>query len=230
VKGKPVTIGIGIDVYGTLIDPLEMSVHLRPLVGDSAHQVAELWRTKQLEYTFRRASMGKYENFDVCSRQALVFALESLRIGLSASDQETLLEEYQHLHTYPDAVPGLRKLKDAGNDLMAFSNGVEVTLRDLLRHTGILPHLNGIVSVDDLKTFKPDPRVYFYLAQRLGRSIDNTWLVSSNPFDVIGAKAAGLKGAWIKRTSQSAFDPWGIHPDVIAQDLIDFAERLGNWL
>ena len=66
------------------------------------------------EYTFRRASMGKYENFDVCSRQALSSLSKSLRIGLSARDQETLIEGYQHLHTYPDAVPGLRKLKDAG--------------------------------------------------------------------------------------------------------------------
>ena len=223
-------IGIGIDVYGTLIDPLEMNVHLRPLVGDSADRVAELWRTKQLEYTFRRAAMGKYENFDICSRQALVFAFESLGIGLSARDQETLIEEYQHLHMYPDTVPGLQKLRDAGYEPVAFSNGVQATLRDLLRNAGILPYLHGIVSVDDLKTFKPDPRVYFYLAQRLSHRVDNTWLVSSNPFDVIGAKSAGLKAVWIKRKSQTAFDSWGINPDMIARDLIDFAERLASWL
>jgi 2-haloacid dehalogenase len=223
-----VAIGIGIDVYGTLIDPLEMNVHLRPLVGDSADRVAELWRSKQLEYTFRRASMGKYENFDVCSRQALVFVLESLRIGLSARDQETLIEKYQHLHRYPDTVPGLQKLRDAGYEPVAFSNGVEATLRDLLGHAGILPHLRGIVSVDDLRTFKPDPRVYFYLAQRLSRSVDDTWLVSGNPFDVIGAKSAGLKAAWIKRKPETPFDPWNIQPDLIARDLIDFAERLGD--
>jgi len=223
-------IGIGIDVYGTLIDPLEMNVQLRPLVGDSADRVAELWRSKQLEYTFRRASMGKYENLDVCSRQALAFALERLRIDLSAGDQETLIGEYQHLQAYPDAGPGLQKLKEAGYEQVAFSNGVEATLRDLLGHAGILPHLHGIVSVDDLKTFKPDPRVYFYLAQRLRLAVDCTWLVSSNPFDVIGAKSAGLKAAWIKRNSQIAFDPWGIDPDMIAPDLIDFADRLGGWL
>jgi len=229
-RGKPLAIGIGVDVYGTLVDPLEINAHLRPLVGDLAERVAELWRTKQLEYTFRRASMGKYENFDVCTRQALVFALESLRINLSANDLETLIEKYQHLHTYPDTAPGLRKLKDAGYAVVAFSNGVEVTLRDLLRNVGILSHLHGIVSVDDLNTFKPDPRVYFYLAQRLGCPVDSTWVVSSNSFDVIGAKSAGLKAAWIKRKSQIAFDPWGIHADMIAHDLIDFAERLGNWL
>lgn len=219
-------IGIGIDVYGTLVDPLEMNVYLRPLAGAAAEKLAELWRTKQLEYTFRRASMGRYENFDVCSRQALVFAFESFQIGLSTEDRERLIEQYQSLRPYSDVVSGLQKLKDAGYLAVAFSNGVEATLRNLLRRAEILPHLQGIVSIDDLKTFKPDPRVYFYLAQRLGCTNDNTWVASSNPFDVIGAKSAGLRAAWIKRKSDAAFDPWDIHPDLVARDLNDFAEQL----
>src|ERR1700747_1521408 len=85
-------IGIGIDVYGTLVDPLEMNVHLLPLVGAAAEKLAELWRTKQLEYTFRRTAMGKYENFDVCSRQALIFAFENFQIDLSAEGQERLID------------------------------------------------------------------------------------------------------------------------------------------
>jgi 2-haloacid dehalogenase len=81
------------------------------------------------------------------------------------------------------------------------------------------------VSVDALKTFKPDWRVYNYLAQRLGCAVGDTWVVSSNPFDVIGAKAAGLKAAWINRNA-AAFDPWDIQPNLIAQDLIKFAEKI----
>src|SRR6266481_3390741 len=125
-------IGIGIDIYGTLVDPLEMNVHLRPLAGAAAEKLAELWRTKQLEYTFRRASMGKYENFDVCSRQALNFAFESLQIDLPAQDRERLIEQYESLPTYPDAVSGLKRLRVAGYKTVAFSNGVEGTLRKLL--------------------------------------------------------------------------------------------------
>ncbi len=219
-------IGIGIDIYGTLVDPLEMNVHLRPLAGAAAEKLAELWRTKQLEYTFRRASMGKYENFDVCSRQALVFAFESFQIGLSTEDRERLIEQYQSLRPYPDVVSGLQKLKNAGYQAVAFSNGVEATVRNLLRRAEILPHLQGIVSVDDLRTFKPDPRVYFYLAQRLGCPVNHTWLVSSNPFDVIGAKSVGLRAAWIKRKAELVLDPWNIHPDLVARDLNDFAEQL----
>jgi 2-haloacid dehalogenase len=222
-------IGIGIDVYGTLVDPLEMNVHLRPLVGAAAEKLADLWRTKQLEYTFRRASMGKYENFDVCSRQALMFAFESLQIDLSAANRERLIEQYRSLSAYPDVVSGLQKLKEAGYQAVAFSNGVEATLRNLLQRAKILPHLQGIVSVNDLFTFKPDPRVYFHLAQRLGCPVNHTWLVSSNPFDVIGAKSAGLRAAWIKRKAELVFDPWNIHPDLLARDLNDFAEQLDKW-
>jgi 2-haloacid dehalogenase len=221
-----VAIGIGIDVYGTLVDPLEMNIYLRPLVGDFAEKMAELWRSKQIEYTFRRAAMGRYENFDACSRQALAFTLQSLRIELSSEAQQRLLEEYRQLSAYPDAVSGLERLNRAGYQPVAFSNGVELTLRNLLHDAGILPHLRGIISVDDVKTFKPDPRAYFYLAQQLRCPVNNTWVVSSNPFDVIGAKSAGLKAAWIKRKADSVFDPWDIYPDLIARDLTEFGEQL----
>jgi 2-haloacid dehalogenase len=224
-----VALAIGIDVYGTLVDPMGINFYLRPLIGDVAENLAGLWRSKQLEYTFRRVAMGTYQNFDVCSRQALAFALESLRVKLSPDAQRRLLEEYQRLSPYPDAASGVKKLSDAGCKPVAFSNGVEATLRILLEHAGILPHLDGIVSVDDVKTFKPDPRVYFYLCQRLGSSINDTWVVSSNPFDVIGAKSIGLKVAWIKRQADLPFDPWGFRPDLIARDLLEFAAQLPEY-
>jgi 2-haloacid dehalogenase len=113
---------------------------------------------------------------------------------------------------------------------VAFSNGVEATLCKLLRKAEILPHLGGIVSVDGLGTFKPDPRVYFHLVKSVHCAAGQTWIVSSNPFDVIGAKSAGLRAAWIKRKSESVFDPWNITPDLIARDLTDFCEQLGKWL
>jgi 2-haloacid dehalogenase len=84
-----------------------------------------------------------------------------------------------------------------------------------------------VVSVDDLKTFKPDPDVYKYLARRLDRSVSETWLVSGSPRDVIGAKSAGLRAAWIKRRPDTVFDPWGIESDVIVGDLEELSERLG---
>ena len=218
--------GIGFDIYGTLVDPLEMNEHLRPIAGEKADRFSELWREKQIEYTFRRGLMRNYENFGVCTRQALVFAARALGVDLSGEDREKLIEEYQNLRPFPDVVPGIEALKREGRVLVAFSNGVEATARTLLERAGVLSHLDGVVSVDDLKTFKPNPEVYRYLARRLQRTPYETWLVSSNPFDVIGAKNAGLRAVWLKRKPDARFDPWGIEPDIVAPDLEALAEKL----
>jgi 2-haloacid dehalogenase len=220
--------GIGIDVYGTLVDPLGIADYLRPLVGDSAYRLAELWRAKQLEYTFRRAVMGLYANFDVCTKQALKFVLANNNVILPPAEHARILEGYRNLAAYPDAAFGLTQLKARGFKLVAFSNGVEHTLSELLDNAGLLRYLDEIISVDELKTFKPDPRVYAHLARRLNVAPNDTWLVSSNPFDLIGAKAAGLKGAWIRRNSSAVFDPWDIHPDLVASDLDELAKLINR--
>lgn len=217
---------LAFDVYGTLVDPLAMGDRLRPVAGELAEPMAKLWREKQLEYTFRRGLMRRYENFDVCTRQALDHAASVMNIQLSSDDQNRLIEEYSSLSPFPDVVPGLEKIRDTGHALVAFSNGVEATVRTLLQGAGVLPLLDGVVSVDDLASFKPDPEVYLYLCRRLDRPPSEVRLVSSNPFDVIGAKCAGLKTAWVKRDPNIAFDPWGIEPDLVVPDLQDLAARL----
>jgi 2-haloacid dehalogenase len=137
-----------------------------------------------------------------------------------------LLEHYRELQAFPDALPAIARLKAAGHTVVAFSNGVEATVRALLDHAGILTHLDDAISVDDLRTFKPDPAVYAYLARRVGHAVDETWLVSGNPFDVIGAKAAGLKAAWVRRNPETVFDPWGIEPDLTVMNLGEFADQI----
>lgn len=220
------TPGIGIDVYGTLVDSHAMSAHLRPLVGDMANHLSQRWRAKQLEYTFRLVAMRQYVTFDVCTERALKFVLEEARITLEASDQYWLIEQHKKLPAFADAARGLKQLRGEGCTVYAFSNGVETTLRDLLQNAGLLDALDGTISVDPLRTFKPDPRVYEHLASSLKRSKSETWLVSSNPFDIIGAKLAGLHAAWIRRTDNSVFDPWDVEPDVVVHDLVDLAQQL----
>ena len=218
---------IGFDIYGTLVDPREMNEHLRPLVGkDLADRMSEIWRNKQIEYTFRRALMRRYEDFGHCTRRSLVYAARVSGVELSGEDQEKLVKEYQRLRPFPDVISGLKAMKEEGHTLVAFSNGVEATARTLLEQAGVLSHLEGVISVDDLRTFKPDPQVYLYLAGRLRRAPEETWLVSSNPFDVIGAKATGLKAAWIRRSPAVQFDPWDIEPDLVAPDLEALAGKL----
>ena len=145
---------------------------------------------------------------------------------LSDDDRKRLIEAYVSLSPFPDVAPGMEAMKEAGHALVAFSNGVEATVRELLERAGILPLLDGVVSVDDLSSFKPDPEVYHYLCRQLGRPPSGVWLVSSNPFDAIGAKSIGLNVAWVRRRSGIAFDPWGIEPDLIVPDLRALASKL----
>jgi 2-haloacid dehalogenase len=220
-----VPAAIGFDVYGTLVDPLAMEHHLRAFVGDVAGQFAARWRETQIAYAFRRALMRQYVDFDLCTAQALVHTLQTSGVVLSDNDQRTLLDRYRQLDRYPDAAPGLAALRAQGHTLIAFSNGVEASLRALLDHADLRDHLEGIVSVDDVRTFKPDPAVYQYLAHRLGRPLHETWLVSSNGWDVIGAKAAGLRAAWVRRNPSAVFDPWEFPPDITVTSL----EGLAGW-
>jgi 2-haloacid dehalogenase len=217
---------LGFDIYGTLVDPLDMREHLEDLLGDRAGKFSEIWRDKQIEYSFRRGLMRRYEDFGVCTRQALVFAMRSMDVVLSESEREGLLEEYQNLQAFPDVAPGLEKMKLAGHTVVTFSNGVEATTRTLLDRSGVLPYLHDVLSVDDVKTFKPDPEAYHYLARRLERPAAEVWLVSSNPFDVIGAKSAGLRAAWVKRRPDAIFDPWDIEPDLVVGNLEELAAEL----
>ena len=217
---------LGFDIYGTLVDPLDMDEHVGEVVGEGAGRFSALWREKQIEYTWRRGLMRQYADFGVCTRQALDFAALSFGLELSDDGRERLVEEYQNLRPFPDVLPGLGRLRSEGHTLVAFSNGVEGTSRVLLERGGVLDHLEDVVSVDDLGTFKPDPEVYRYLARRLDRPVGETWLVSSNGWDVIGAKSAGLRVAWIRRNPATVFDPWGIEPDLLVENLEQLAGRL----
>jgi 2-haloacid dehalogenase len=132
----------------------------------------------------------------------LQFALRTFKTELSDIAQRGLLVDYLSLPAFPDVLPALESLKAAGYTLLAFSNGVENSVSILLANAGVLPYLAGVVSVDAIKTFKPDPDVYAYLVSRGQCRCEDTWVMSANPFDVIGAKSANLKGAWIRRNPE----------------------------
>jgi len=219
-------IVLGFDVYGTLVDPFGMERQLVALFGDRGSAICALWRQKQLEYSFRRGLMRCYEDFDACTERALAFAAKTFKVELSDAAQRQLLTGYLNLPAFPDVLPALETLKASGCRLLAFSNGVEKSLRLLLANSGVLTYFEAVVSVDDIKTFKPNPDVYAYLVSQGGLPREETWLVSANPFDVIGAKSAHLRGAWVKRNSEAVFDPWEFEPDVVVSDLTGLATRL----
>ena len=223
---KPV---LAFDVYGTLIDPFHMEEHLRSAFGEKAKEASELWRSKQIEYSFRRALMKKYQTFDACTAQALCYVSAQFGISLSEEAQENLLSKYLQLPAYPDVAAALDALVSQGFTIAACSNGTEAAVRGLLDHAGVLPDFSKIVSVDVIRTFKPDPAVYEHLVAELHARRDMVWLISSNPFDVIGAKACGLRTAWVQRDLKRVFDPWEFDPDLIVHGLAELPGKLSSF-
>jgi len=217
---------IAFDVYGTLVDPAGMVVHLAGPFGGRATTAALLWREKQLEFTFRRALMGCYADFDVCTAQALSYVAAQLGVDLDAATRAGLLEAYLRLPCFSDVRPALETLRGAGHSLVALSNGTEHSVRALLTHAGIVSYFAHILSADTVGTFKPDPAVYAQLEPFADAADRSAWLVSANPFDVIGAKGCGLRAVWVRRDPQKIFDPWEFSPDVIVGGLDELPGRL----
>jgi 2-haloacid dehalogenase len=217
---------IAFDVYGTLVDPARMVDQLAEPFGARATAAAQLWREKQLEFTFRRALMRRYADFDVCTAQALSYVSAQLGIRLDDVTRSALLNAYLRLPSFADVERCLMALSGAGHRLVALSNGTERAVRALLTCAGIERYFATILSADTVKTFKPDPAVYALLQRVADRTDKCAWLVSANPFDVIGAKAQGLKAAWLRRDPTRSFDPWEFSPDVVVGSLEELPGKL----
>lgn len=212
------TLHLAFDVYGTLVDPHGMADHLRQDAGGKADEVSLLWRQKQLEFSFRRGLMRVYEDFGVCTRQALQTAMATQGLALSKAREDELMQAYLTLPAFPDSKPALEQLKGK-YPLFAFSNGSYPALEKVLGHNQLLDCLDGLVSVDDIKSFKPDPAVYTYARRATGAMDQPLCLVSSNAWDVIGARAAGLMAIWVQRDPSTVFEDWGIQPSAVIRGL-----------
>lgn len=211
-------------MYGTLIDPFGISAKLNDYVGDNAAQFAQIWRDKQIEYLFRRTLMQDYEDFPTCTRQALEFTNERLQVDLPDAAKDTLMEKYRVLPAYPDVPDALKKLKAASCRMYAFSNGHPDDLEHLLKHARLSEYLDGIVSVHDTMHFKPHPVVYQHFLDTTDSKPEDTWLVSGNPFDIIGAHARDWNSAWLRRDPAAVFDPWDIEPTITVADISELLE------
>lgn len=220
----PVTLAF--DVYGTLIDTHGVVLKLQEIPGIRAREFSRTWRDKQLEYSFRRGLMQKYENFAVCTSHALDYTSAYYKVSLTGEQKQELLESYRTLPAFDDVAAGLADLKAADFNLYAFSNGRADAVETLLTAADIRDFFLGIVSVDDLKSFKPDPAVYGHFLKQSGALRDSAWLISSNPFDVIGAISAGMHAAWVQRSEESVFDPWGVEPTITVASLGELKDQI----
>ncbi len=217
---------LAFDVYGTLIDTQGVIVALEKLMGDKASEFSRIWRDKQLEYSFRRGLMQNYENFSVCTSNALDYTCAFFNMALSQDEKRELMGVYRTLPAFEDVQEGLALAKKSGFRLFAFSNGSADAVETLLTTAGIRDYFIDVVSVDEIKSYKPNPGAYSHFLRRAGAVGSDTWLVSSNAFDVIGALPSGLRAAWVKRSPHALFDPWGIEPTLTVDSLLHLPQQI----
>jgi 2-haloacid dehalogenase len=219
---------LAFDLYGTLVDPIAISSELtRVLSGSDGREAATLWRLKQLEYSFRLTAMSRYEDFRWVTSRALDFALASVGVRLPDEQTRRLVELYDHLRPFPDAVPALRALTGMGFELAVFSNGTPAMIGNCLENSGLAGFFGQWISVDEVRAFKPSPAAYRHAAGRLSRPAGQVRLVTSNAFDSVGASAAGMRTAWVNR-SGAPFDTIGQPPDLTVPALDQLPAELAG--
>ena len=200
------------DAYGTLFDFNAAAMGCRDALGDKAGPVAEVWRTKQLQYTWLRGLMGKHADFWRVTGDALDFALAAAEISDDGL-RKRLLDLYWQLDAYPEVPEMLEKLKSAGMKCAILSNGTPGMLEAAAQNAGIAGFLDDLISVEDVGVFKPHPSVYSRAADRLGLAPYDMSFQSANAWDAAAAAAFGYRVVWINRAGQPPERlPW--QPDV----------------
>jgi 2-haloacid dehalogenase len=216
---------LAFDAYGTLFDVHSVIAEAERLLPGHGPMVSQLWRTKQLEYTWLVSLMGTRPrpDFAAITANALDYALEGLGLALSAGERRRLLETYLTLSPYPEVPDALAAL--APRPRWILSNGTPAMLEPLVRATGLDRHLDGVLSVDAADIYKPSPRVYRLAEERLRLPPSRIGFVSSNGWDAAGAKAFGFATFWINRTG-APVERHGPAPDRIIASLAELPALL----
>jgi len=189
------------DAYGTLFDVHSAAARCRADLGDAADAVSKTWRDKQLQYTWLRSLMGRHIDFWQLTGEALDYALDAHGVD-DAALRERLMDCYLSLTAYPEVPETLKTLKRAGIKCAILSNGAPNMLEAAVGSANLGARLDAALSVDELRIFKPDARVYQLAVERLGVEAGRICFVSTNGWDAAGASFFGLRVAWMNRFAQ----------------------------
>jgi 2-haloacid dehalogenase len=216
------------DAYGTLYDVHSIYAKTEELCPDKGDLITQIWRLKQLEYTWLQTALQDYRDFAVLTHASLEFALRAVGIKPSESITKPLFDKYLDLDSYPEAKDALGKLKSLGSHKLAIlSNGSTTMLSALVRNSGVDVYLDATISVDGSRKFKPHPDCYALVEKILGVKNDEVMFVSSNSFDVTGAKHFGFKVVWIRRGGGEGPPADPVSPAQMYRILRGNAETLG---
>jgi 2-haloacid dehalogenase len=216
--------GIVFDAYGTLFDVGALD-HACAAVTDAPAALAQLWRAKQLEYSFVRTLIDRYADWGQLTSDALDYASTALGVGLSPAARRALMAAWLTLPTFPDVPEALTRLHASGLRLAILSNGSREMLQPLLRQAALEPLLFALLSSDRVQTFKPDPTIYSLAADRFQARIFELLFVSSNGFDIAGSKSFGFTVCRVNRAGLP-LDPLGCEPDMTVANLAELADLL----
>jgi 2-haloacid dehalogenase len=189
------------DAYGTLLDVHSAVNRFRDELGDRADPISQMWRIKQLEYTWTYALMGRWRDFRDLTADALEVAAAT-HGGLPAGLREKLVAAYDELDGYPDVAPALRALRAKGVRTAILSNGSGAMLDKLVHAAGLADLLDAVISTESLKTYKPQQEVYGLVGQSFGARPNEVAFLSSNRWDIAGATSFGFHTIWVNRTGK----------------------------
>ena len=202
------------DAYGTLYDIQSVAAITDEAFPGYGEIVTQVWRLKQLEYTWLRSLMRRYEDFSIITRESLGYTLRCLGLKNDPAVFERIMDKYIHLDLYPDARATLAAMQD--RKLAILSNGSTDMLNTLVRNSGLDRVLDATISIDSKRIFKPSPEAYTLIESNLGIPPAEVLFVSSNPFDACGAKAFGLTVAWIERVTTDAMAQACLNSDLVS--------------
>lgn len=214
------------DAYGTLFDVHAVAAQLSETFGDRASEVSELWRRKQLEYSWLRALMGEYRNFETVTRDALGYAVEALGLTLGESEGGQLMDAYLVLDAYPE-VPDALEVLSSHHRLVVLSNGTPRMLTAAAEHANIAGYLEALLSADAVKSYKTDGRVYRLATDHFRMAPAQILFCSSNAWDIAGAGVFGFRTCWVNRSGAVA-ERLGVESDVVVGDLTALADLLAD--
>jgi 2-haloacid dehalogenase len=189
------------DAYGTLFDVHSAVARHREAIGPQADRLSEIWRIKQLEYTWVRSLADVYRDFEVLTAEALDVAA-ALCGGIAPELRTSLLDAYRHLDAFPDVPPALDALRARGVKTAILSNGTPDMLAAAVESAGLESRFDAVLSVDPLGIYKTARDAYRLVEKRFGIGPEETSFQSSNRWDIAGARAFGLRCVWINRTGQ----------------------------
>lgn len=204
------------DAYGTVFDVHSVAALAEQLFPGHGQSLSQLWRAKQIEYMYLRTLMGRYIPHNENTESALVYTCKALGLKCDSAQRAKLMQAYLRLTPYPEAVGALDAL--AGHKRAILSVGTMPMLTEMVAHAGMTRHFDKLISVDAVKVYKPHPATYQLVLDELGVARSEVGFVTSNYFDVAGAKAFGFTVFWINRNNALP-DELGLLPDHVLNDL-----------